>query len=93
MRRHATRLSRLSLPCDAADTLPSEGENIRDILYAPTCPRKEQGLTQTELGESVDVSCRVIAYYEGETHNPLTFNQLSSFSSILHAPPLGRSPE
>jgi len=32
--------------------------------------RKEQGLTQTELGEKVGVSCRVIAYYEGETHYP-----------------------
>jgi len=32
--------------------------------------RKEQGLTQTQLGEKVGVSCRVIAYYEGETHYP-----------------------
>jgi len=32
--------------------------------------RKELGLTQTELGEKVGVSCRVIAYYEGETHYP-----------------------
>jgi transcriptional regulator with XRE-family HTH domain len=32
--------------------------------------RKELGLTQTELGEKVNVSCRVIAYYEGETHYP-----------------------
>jgi len=32
--------------------------------------RKEMGLTQTELGEKVGVSCRVIAYYEGETHYP-----------------------
>jgi len=32
--------------------------------------RKEQGLTQTQLGERVGVSCKVIAYYEGETHYP-----------------------
>ncbi len=32
--------------------------------------RKERGLTQTELGERVNVSCRVIAYYEGETEYP-----------------------
>ncbi|MEW6068543.1 MAG: helix-turn-helix transcriptional regulator [Nitrospirota bacterium] len=32
--------------------------------------RKEQGLTQTQLGEKVGVSCRVIAYYEGETNYP-----------------------
>jgi len=32
--------------------------------------RKELGLTQTDLGEKVGVSCRVIAYYEGETHYP-----------------------
>jgi len=32
--------------------------------------RKELGLTQTELGERVGVSCRVIAYYEGETQYP-----------------------
>jgi len=32
--------------------------------------RKELGFTQTELGEKVGVSCRVIAYYEGETHYP-----------------------
>jgi transcriptional regulator with XRE-family HTH domain len=32
--------------------------------------RKERGLTQTQLGEKVGVSCRVIAYYEGETEYP-----------------------
>ena len=32
--------------------------------------RKINGLTQTELGEKVGVSKRVIAYYEGETEYP-----------------------
>ena len=32
--------------------------------------RKSRGLTQTELGEKVGVSYRVIAYYEGETDQP-----------------------
>lgn len=32
--------------------------------------RKDQGLTQTELGAKVGVSYRVIAYYEGETKHP-----------------------
>jgi transcriptional regulator with XRE-family HTH domain len=34
--------------------------------------RKQKGLTQTQLGEKVGVSCRVIAYYEGETNYPPT---------------------
>lgn len=32
--------------------------------------RKSRGLTQTELGDKVGVSYRVIAYYEGETNYP-----------------------
>jgi len=32
--------------------------------------RKQLGLTQTQLGEKVGVSYRVIAYYEGETDYP-----------------------
>ena len=32
--------------------------------------RKENGLTQQALGNKVDVSKRVIAYYEGETKYP-----------------------
>ena len=32
--------------------------------------RKESGDTQTELGQEVGVSQRVIAYYEGETQYP-----------------------
>jgi transcriptional regulator with XRE-family HTH domain len=32
--------------------------------------RKARGLTQEQLGELVDVSKRVIAYYEGETKYP-----------------------
>jgi transcriptional regulator with XRE-family HTH domain len=32
--------------------------------------RKARGLTQTELGERIGVSKRVIAYYEGETDRP-----------------------
>lgn len=32
--------------------------------------RKSRGLTQTELGNKVGVSYRVIAYYEGETNYP-----------------------
>lgn len=34
--------------------------------------RKANGLTQSELGEKVGVSKRVIAYYEGETKYPPT---------------------
>ena len=34
--------------------------------------RKELGLTQTELGEKVGVSCRVIAYYEGDALSACT---------------------
>lgn len=32
--------------------------------------RKAKGFTQEELGGKIGVSKRVIAYYEGETHNP-----------------------
>lgn len=32
--------------------------------------RKQRGLTQTQLGEKIGVSYRVIAYYEGETKYP-----------------------
>jgi len=32
--------------------------------------RKAKGMTQTELGDSIGVSKRVIAYYEGETDRP-----------------------
>lgn len=32
--------------------------------------RKSRGLTQTELGEKVDVTLRVISYYENESGQP-----------------------
>lgn len=45
-------------------------ESKADFRSRLTALRKEQGLTQTQLGEKVGVSCRVIAYYEGETVYP-----------------------
>ena len=43
---------------------------IQDFGRRLASLRKERGLTQTQLGEKVGVSCRVIAYYEGETNYP-----------------------
>ncbi len=32
--------------------------------------RKAKGLTQTELGDKIGISKRMVAYYEGQTHRP-----------------------
>lgn len=45
---------------------------INDFGKKLAALRKGNGLTQTELGEKVGVSKRVIAYYEGETKYPPT---------------------
>lgn len=34
--------------------------------------RKARGLTQTELGQKVGISYRMVAYYEGQTEHPPT---------------------
>lgn len=44
-------------------TVKRFGKRLADL-------RKERGLTQTQLGEKVGVSYRVIAYYETESEHP-----------------------
>lgn len=46
-------------------SIPDFGKRIIEL-------RKARGLTQTELGNKIGVSKRVIAYYEGETQYPPT---------------------
>jgi transcriptional regulator with XRE-family HTH domain len=45
--------------------------------------RKSRGLTQTQLGEKVGVSFRMIAYYEGQT-NYLPTHILPALARALH---------
>jgi len=47
--------------------------------------RKNRGLTQTELGDKVGVSYRVIAYYEGETDYPPA-HLLPALAQVLKLP-------
>lgn len=43
---------------------------VKDFGKRLVALRKARGLTQTQLGETINVSHRVIAYYEGETSYP-----------------------
>src|SRR3990172_3130834 len=67
MSRHFSYGVKIEAMKRATMTKTETKEDFRNRL---TALRKEQGLTQTQLGEKVGVSCRVIAYYEGETVYP-----------------------
>lgn len=56
--------------CDKMQSMKRTTMTKTDFGKRLAALRKEQGLTQTELGNKVGVSCRVIAYYEGETSYP-----------------------
>ena len=45
-------------------------KKIRDFGKRLAMLRKEQGLTQQQLADKIDVTRRVIAYYEVESDNP-----------------------
>ena len=51
------------LPMKRATTVKGFGRRLAAL-------RKERGLTQKQLGEKVEVSNRVIHYYEGESEYP-----------------------
>jgi len=63
------------MPRKIPSTIPSFGQRLTQL-------RNAKGLTQTELGEAIGVSQRVIAYYEGETQFAPT-NLLPKLCEIL----------
>ncbi len=74
-------------------------DNLTDFGARLAALRKAAGYTQVELAKEIDVSQRVIAYYEGETQHPpanllprlakalnVTTDELLGIKSIKKAP-------
>jgi transcriptional regulator with XRE-family HTH domain len=64
------------MPKATNNALENFGERLATL-------RKEAGYTQTELGDAIGVTQRVVAYYEGETKHP-PVSLLPSLAKVLN---------